>query len=200
MNRSPVASCSLKHLTMTAPRTPHGILERVLSAIGLFFPAIGGRRYRATPMLSNYVGEENPGNTVWHNSHVRYLTEAERAPFALTFRDGKIWGADGNLYDTTDAVSLHSDSGRAIFVMDADGNFYAAKDHRRGKFHHSSLVAGAPVAAAGELAVVRGVLTAISDKSGHYLPRRPFTAQAIDHLEKNNISLEGVTRDLIGKP
>ena len=185
---------------MTARRILHDILERVLSAIRHFLPTIDGRRYRVTPMLSNYVGEEKPGNSVWHNSHVRYLTEAERAPFALTFRDGTIRDADGSLYDTTDAVSLHADSGRAIFVMDADGNFYAAKDHRQGKFHHSSLVAGAPVAAAGELAVVRGILIAISDKSGHYRPRRPFTAQAIDRLEKNNISLQRVTRDLVGKP
>jgi hypothetical protein len=173
----------------------NGILT---SALRLLAAVVGGGRYRVTPMLPAYVGEHVPGNTIWDNSYVRYLTEDERKPYALTFRDGYIWNADGNLFDTTDAVSLHSDVARAIFVMDADGNFYAAKDHRTGEFHHSSLVAGAPVAAAGELEVVGGVLRVISDRSGHYRPRSVHTAQAIDRLEKNNIPFQGVRIDLIG--
>jgi len=56
--------------------------------------------------------------------------------------------------------------------MDADGTFYASMEQAVGEFHHSSLVAGDPVAAAGELDVGQGVLEALSDKSGHYRPAR----------------------------
>jgi hypothetical protein len=173
---------------------PHEILARLILALQR---AVGGQRYRVTSMEQDYTGEEIPGNKIWDGTHVKYLTKAERAAYALTFRDGYIWHADGNLFDTTSADSLHTGFGRAIFVMDADGNFYAAKDQIRGEFHHSSLVAGAPVAAAGELEVVRGVLIALSDRSGHYLPSRRFTDQAIDEFKKKNISFQAVKLDLV---
>jgi hypothetical protein len=96
-------------------------------------------------MLSQYVGEEVPGNQVWAGSAVRYLDAAERAPYALIFHNGRIFDADKNLFDTRDAETVHSDAPRAIFVMDANGTFYASKEQAIGEFHHSSLVGGAPV-------------------------------------------------------
>src|SRR6267154_3673541 len=141
--------------------------------------------YGTTPMLSAYAGEEISPNPVWGNSAVRYLSATDRAPYALTFVGGTIQDANGNLFDTQAAATLHSASGRAIFVMDANGEFYASKYQMVGDFHHSSLLAGAPAAAAGELEVKNGVLKAISDKSGHYRPRRPYTDQAIDRLTQN---------------
>jgi hypothetical protein len=99
------------------------------------------------------------------------------------------------LFDTRNAESLFSDR-RAIFIMDANGSFFASREHNMGDFHHSSLAAGAPVAAAGELEVIDGKLVTLSDKSGHYRPTRIFTNQAIDQLKENLISFEGVTLDL----
>jgi hypothetical protein len=177
---------------------PHEILARLAFGLQRLLRAAGGQRYRVTPMRAQFVGEEIPGNRVWPGSQVIYLAQAERKPYGLSFRDGRIWDADGNLFDTTDAVSQQSGVGRAIFVMDADGSFYASKNQMIGEFHHSSLVAGEPVAAAGELEVVHGVLTGLSDRSGHYWPRRSFTDQAIDQLKKNNISLQRVRLDMIG--
>jgi hypothetical protein len=174
-----------------------GFLTRLISAIQQQLQTSGGR-YQVTPMLSRFIGEDVPGNKIWAGSAVTYLSPAGRAPYALTFRGGRICDAAGNLFDTTDAESLFSD-GRAIFVMDADGNFFASKDQRVGEFHHSSLVAGHPVAAAGELEVKGGVLTALSDKSGHYTPAQRYTAQAIDRLTKNHILFQQVTLDLISQ-
>jgi hypothetical protein len=154
-------------------------------------------RYRTTPMLPRYVGENVPGNKIWFGGLVRYLTRAERASYLINFRDGLIYTADDVLLDTRDALSLHSE-GRAIFVMTATGAFYVSKYQMVGEFHHSSLVAGEPVAAAGELEVVRGTLIALSDRSGHYLPSQEYTRQAIDRLERNHISMVTVTLDLIG--
>ena len=60
---------------------------------------------------------------------------------------------------TRDASSVFRGGvGHAIFVMEKDGTFYASKYQRVGEFHHSSLVAGRPVAAAGEIGVVDGTL------------------------------------------
>ena len=153
--------------------------------------------YSVTPMLDQYVGEHVPGNSTWEHP-VRYVSGSEQASFKLAFRAGKIYDAEGNLYDSSDASSLHSDAGRAIFVMDEHGHFYASKYHGLGEFHHSSLVSGAPVAAAGEIEVRNGELTAISDKSGHYRPSRAFTKQAIEELKKNEVSLESVVLDFVG--
>ena len=140
---------------------------------------LSGPPYGTTPMLSAYVGEEFSPNPVWGSSAVKYLSATDRAQYALTFVGGTIRDAGGNLFDTQDAATLHSATGRAIFVMDANGEFYASKYQMVGDFHHSSLLAGAPVAAAGELEVENGVLKAVSDKSGHYRPGRLYTDQAI---------------------
>lgn len=155
--------------------------------------------YNTTPMLSAYVGEEVNPNPIW-GTPVEYLSTTERAQYALTFVSSAIRDASGNLFDTGDAATVHSSSGRAIFVMDENGEFYASKYQMVGDFHHSSLVAGAAVAAAGELEVDNGALKTISDKSGHYRPRRPYTDQAIDCLTQNGIDLQGVTLDFVGGP
>lgn len=176
------------------------IVRRFILALARQTPVVAGPPYNVTPMLPQYAGEHLPGNAVWDGSMVEYLTEEQRAGYALLFRDGRIYDGSGNLFDTGNAATLHSDLGRAIFVMDASGDFFASRYHAVGQFHHSSLVAGGPVAAAGELQVVAGALTLFSDKSGHYRPRRRYTAQAIEHLSKSHISLGAVTFDLVGRP
>ncbi len=137
-----------------------------------------------------------PENKVW-GTPVQYLSESQRAAFRLHIVNGLIYDADGNLFDTSDASSLHTDRARAIFVMDEGGNIYASKQHSVGAFHHSSLIAGGPVAAAGEIEVQNGRLVALSDRSGHYRPERVFTDQAIDKLSKNGVDFINIELDII---
>jgi hypothetical protein len=153
-------------------------------------------KYRVTPMESQYAGEEIPGNAIWGTA-VKYLTHTERAAFRLEIAKGLLYDYAGQPFDTTGAYSLHSDDARAIFVMDDDGTFYASKRQRVGEFHHSSLVAGGPVAAAGEIEAQNGQLLAISDKSGHYRPGRAFTQQAIDELTKNGVDISKVKLNIV---
>ena len=47
------------------------------------------------------------------------------------------------------ASTVFSGEGKAIFVMDENRDFYASKFQQVGRFHHSSLAGGEPVAAAG---------------------------------------------------
>ena len=80
----------------------------------------------------------------------------------------------------------------AIFVMDEFGNFYASNTQAQGKFHHSSFLAGKPVAAAGELKVENGVLKIITDESGHYWPTIELSDQAVKVLDAYGIDMTQV--------
>jgi hypothetical protein len=54
--------------------------------------------------------------------------------------------------------------------------------------HHSSLVAGAAVAAAGEMTVKNGALLSVSNWSGHYAPRPSCLRVLLDKLEEMGVS------------
>jgi hypothetical protein len=143
-------------------------------------------------MLSRFKGEHLPNNTVW-GTQVQYLDQAARQAYRLVIRDGNIYDARGQLFDTSAASTVHSGEGRAIFVMDELGTFYASTEQATGRFHHSSLLAGEPVAAAGEIGVVKGKIHLLSDKSGHYYPGSQFTDQALDALKKAGIDTSNIT-------
>jgi hypothetical protein len=133
----------------------------------------------------------------------KYLrTEEERAPYKLTVdkKTGLLMGADGKPYDTSDAElkGLSNSKGRAMLVMDKKGNLYAMKDQIRGKLHHTTLLAGGPVAFAGEIIVENGKLTLIGSKSGHYHTPTTFMAQLFDSLEKQGIDVSQVRLEMFG--
>lgn len=56
-------------------------------------------------------------------------------------------------------------------------------------FHHSSFLAAGEVAAAGELRVASGLLTDVTDQSGHYLPAPKFMYQVIKELARQRADL-----------
>src|SRR5205085_902189 len=117
------------------------------------------------------------------SSVVQYLTAADRQQYRLRVRDGKIVDAQGSLFDTADASSAHQPTrGYAIFVMSKTGEIYASKNQIVGRFHHSSFLAGAPVASAGELKVSNGVLKEVTIKSGHYRPNKELNEQLFTEL------------------
>ena len=72
-------------------------------------------------------------------------------------------------FDTSEFETHFSGKGWAIYVMDPDGKMYA-HNHKVGRFHHSSFLAGSEAAGAGEIKVENGVIKVISNKSGHYQP------------------------------
>lgn len=149
--------------------------------------------YDSMPLDSKYEGEHLPGNKVFGTA-VHYLDEIERQDYKLTVgEDGLLRDADGDLFDTRDASSLHHpEGGRAIFVMDRNGDLYASSYQEKGIFHHSSFLGGEPVAAAGELGVKDGKVHLISNQSGHYKPPEESVGQFMRHLFKR----EGAELDL----
>ncbi len=150
-------------------------------------PASG---FASTSMKARYEGEET--GVIW-GSKVKYLNAQERAQYALTIRDGKLYDASGKLFDTTGGSSVFAGgSGNAIFVMGRDGKLYASLEQQVGHFHHSSLLAGKPVATAGEMAVENGVIKSISNRSGHYMPSEEFTRQGLRKLAHEGLDLNAI--------
>ena len=137
-------------------------------------------------MLAHYDGEHQAGNKVWPTK-VTYLDEQQRQEYKLTVRDGKIYDAKGELFDTAAAATVLG-GGKAIFVMDHDGNMFASTSHAVGKFHHSSFLAGQPVAAAGEIEVHNGEIVSLNRKSGHYRPSEAQLNQVAQNLTSLGLS------------
>jgi hypothetical protein len=155
-----------------------------------------GEKLPAKEMLSRFQGENVPGNSIWPGGRpVTYLDDSARAEYRLSVQDGKLYDADGDPFDTSAATTHWSGQGRAIFVMDENGNIYASNRQVVGEFHHSSLLGGAPVAGAGELEVSNGELRLISNNSGHYLPSRAMTQRVLDVLASRGIDVSKVKID-----
>jgi hypothetical protein len=146
-------------------------------------------------MNPQFAGEHLPGNGVWRGQQVTYLDDAARAERQLFVRDGLIYDAEGNLFDTATASTHFSGEGRAIFVMDQEGNIFASTYQRVGEFHHSSLAGGQPVTGAGELVVENGQLTLITNHSGHYHPSAELNEQVLRNLEAQGVDVSAVRRD-----
>jgi hypothetical protein len=147
-------------------------------------PPATAKFQKTTGMMAQYDGEQT--GKVW-GTKVAYLDEQQRQQYKLTVHNGKIYDAKGELFDTASAATVLG-GGKAIFVMDHDGNMYASTAHAVGKFHHSSFLAGQPVAAAGEIEVHNGEVTVVNRKSGHYRPTESQLNQVAEHLSSLGLS------------
>jgi len=159
-------------------------------------PAALGPPYRTLPLLPQYADEQARG--------VRYLSAAERAATRVSVCDGLLCDARGARLNAgvpppaspplappspTPPPAAARAAGYALFVMDADGVLYVTFEAERDRVHHSSLLAGAPVACAGELLVFDGRLLLITNQSGHYRPPPRALAQALDALRRAGADL-----------
>ncbi|MFD4354933.1 hypothetical protein ACFWPX_20430 [Nocardia sp. NPDC058518] len=147
-------------------------------------------RYETTPILPPFRGEHLAGNDVWEGKQVEYLDDNKRRDFRLFGYNGLLHNSKGDLFDTASAQTLWTpQGGRAIFAMDKDGYLYSAPYHIIGEFHHSSFLAGQPVAGAGEIAASQGKIVLISDHSTHYQPARKYTRQVVDSLRRQGVAV-----------
>jgi hypothetical protein len=106
---------------------------------------------------------------------------------------GLVWagGADKDKpVNTRPFQTFFSKGGWAIFVMSQSGEIHLGS-HEVGQYHHSSLLNGQNVAAAGEMRTSpSGKLLHMSNKSGHYTPGPVEIRQVMRALEKGNITPE----------
>ncbi len=151
-----------------------------------------------TPLMPRYAGETDAATATrifgTPSNGVRYLTPEQAEGYRVFVRDGQLYDAQGRLVDTSGAGTLHQGGGgRAIFVMDSQGNLYLSTTHSIGDFHHSSFLAGRPVSGAGEMVVENGRITLLTDRSGHYQPTVQFREQVLDELEADGMDVSGIT-------
>jgi len=173
---------------LDTPKPRPGLDHRFLSAFG---PAkLGaaegdsspGIYHDLQPLDGRHVGEER-GEVF--ETKVRYLNEEERNRYKITIKNGRIYDANDQLVDTSNAsVRPGKTPERAIFVMDKHGNIYLSTFSKKGVFHHSSFLAGQPVAAAGDIRIENGKVTDVSRTSGHYQPTSNQLRQFTQQLEK----------------
>jgi hypothetical protein len=151
------------------------------------------------PLLSGreplQVKEMEPWAAAFDQQYgVKMLGDAERERFRVfSGGDGKLYGTNGSALDTSGAWSEHRGSGYAVFVMDSQGNMYAAPEHEFRSFHHSSFLQGEPVAGAGEIKVSNGNIEAITSTSGHYRPGPEYLAQVVAELERQKVDVSAIT-------
>lgn len=118
---------------------------------------------------------------------VQYCNPTERDSYKLTLGNN-IRTASGEVFSTAEMSTAFSGRGWAIYVIDFDQNFYS-NSHVINQFHHSSFLAGAPVLAAGELAVDAGRIVALTNKTGHYKAGARELASALGILEASGVVL-----------
>ncbi|MFB9276187.1 hypothetical protein [Cohnella cellulosilytica] len=68
------------------------------------------------------------------------------------------------------------------------------------RIHHSTFNAGDDIAGAGELQVRDGQIELVSDASGHYKPGSKQMVQTVQQLENNNVPIEQLGVEFVGKP
>jgi hypothetical protein len=116
--------------------------------------------------------------------------QSERQKYMLLAKDGKLWQERKEYSTLTAYAPFGGASGWAIFVVSAAGVFYGA-EAREGKFHHSTIMAGAAVRAAGEIRVEGGKLIGITPYSGHYRPGSDHLLYALQQLESRGVDSGG---------
>ncbi|KHG08546.1 polC [Gossypium arboreum] len=118
---------------------------------------------------------------------ITYLGPKEREEYEVIIENGKlVFKQSGLLVDTTGGFKW-------IFVLSTTRALYVGQKEK-GKFQHSSFLAGGATTAAGRLVACDGVLEAIWPYSGHYHPTEEHFMEFINFLGENHVNLTNVKR------
>ncbi|MFZ4077624.1 MAG: hypothetical protein ACOYKA_06535 [Legionellaceae bacterium] len=120
--------------------------------------------------------------------HTIYLTPQERSKHRVLIVDGH-FKQHGKLLDTSKKIS-HGKKGFVAYTLNAKGELSVFEHHgMRDRMAHSSMNAGSPVVAAGELKIEKGVLKAITSHSGHYQPSLFHMYRALEYLSNQGVDI-----------
>ncbi|KAG5222145.1 IQ domain-containing protein [Salix suchowensis] len=116
---------------------------------------------------------------------IKYLGPMERKTYEVVVKEGKL------LYKESGELLHSTKDAKWIFVLGTSKSLYAGKK-MKGKFQHSSFLAGGVATAAGILVVDGGVLKAVWPHSGHYRPTEESFKDFLAFLRENNVDLTDV--------
>jgi len=129
--------------------------------------------------------------------HVQYCDAQARKPFEVQFV-----ASEQQHESATEQVVLaeyaathqlvHTDElSKWIFVIDLDHKMYLGRK-RKGIFHHSSFVSGAPIFAAGKIMIKHGKIIAIEPHSGHFKPTLKNLTALCQMLRDQRVNLDHI--------
>jgi hypothetical protein len=149
-------------------------------------------KYKTLGMMKDAGMGKDVNDLMAGASGVPYLLANQRAPYLVTVSPHKRMIQEGFLMNTS--RGFH---GKFIFVMDGEGNIYSAC--KTLVKHHSSFLAGGPVAAAGWWEIEYGAIKSITNDSGHYQPPLDYTKQVLKELKSRGVDIGGVVQRWTGK-
>jgi hypothetical protein len=119
----------------------------------------------------------------WDKSlNVVYVSDTDLPKYKVHFNDGLAKDFKGEPVTIRDGV----------YVMSPDGDLYIGMDVS-GKFHHSSLLRGADVGAAGRIWIDHGHIKVMDTDSGHYAPEMGAFDLVRYYLERAGIDPDSVS-------
>ncbi|WOK92505.1 IQ domain-containing protein IQM1-like [Canna indica] len=132
--------------------------------------------------------EEQCARSKLQQQCIKYLGPKEREAYEVIIEDGKF------MYKQSTQILDTSGGGKDdkwIFVLSTSRNLYVGQK-MKGKFQHSSFLAGGATSAAGQLVVENGVLKTVWPHSGHYRPTQENFQEFKSFLEDNKVDLTDV--------
>ncbi|WJX69768.1 hypothetical protein P8452_53958 [Trifolium repens] len=118
---------------------------------------------------------------------IKYLGPIEREAYEVIVEGGKlVYKQSKNLVHTTEGSKW-------IFVLSSSRAMYVGQKEK-GKFQHSSFVAGAATIASGRIVAHNGVLHVIWPYSGHYRPTEKNLMEFIHFLEEHHVDMTNVKK------
>jgi len=169
--------------------------------LGMGKPA-KGEELQGKGLDPHYIGEEKgiggfaEQNKEWTDVKTVYLDGKEREMHRMFVIDGKLYDSKGLPITIKEVEEITA----GIYVMDKKGNFYWRNNGDVGEFHHSSFLAGEEVAGAGIFKSENGVMTFLSNGSGHYKPESGHLWQTIHKLMDADVDMDKVRIAVERKP
>jgi len=142
-------------------------------------------------MREGYLGEEKGQSRELADLVVPYLRQAQTKPLQVTFdKQGRVLDANKQPVDTANR--------RFIFVVTKKGKVLLLDRETLENARHSSMVAGEEVWMAGHLVIDNGVITEVTNASGHYFPSVEHTAAFLRWLAANGVDVKSIYVSLRG--
>lgn len=137
--------------------------------------------YPTVAIRSGKVSEDKAAGVI-------YFDASQRDARRVTIRDGLVYDTTGTLIRDTESKHRNQNN----YVMDAAGNFYLFDEYSNPKIRHSSILAGAPVAGAGNIQIENGRIVYIDSNSGHYPSARVFS-NVLAELAAHGVDVDALT-------
>lgn len=133
------------------------------------------------------------------NEVTRSLKPDERAKQRVDIYKGE-FVKDMGYFDTSQMIS-HGKKGYAAYTLNIHGELSVFNHHgMTDNIAHSSMNAGAPVIAAGELKITDGKLKAITTHSGHYKPSLFNVYRVLEYFVDNGVDISKTKVNLWENP